>query len=90
MTLENKLIDFWLDLTQKHSFLHMPGCSIPLWGQALLCTLNAELIFSPKELDIRVPPEHALSLQMAPMETPEKETELFPRGLQKDKTRSMC
>ena len=66
------------DLTWKHSFLYMPVYPISLLGRDLLWKLNAQVIFLPGQLDIGVPPEHTVSLQMALMGTPEKETELFP------------
>lgn len=62
----------------KHSFLYMPECPVPLWGRDLLCKLNAQITFSAEQLDIRVPLEHTLSLQMALTESPENDTELFP------------
>ena len=73
------------DLTLKHSFLYMPAaCPIPLLGRDLLCKLNAQVTFSPEQPDIRVPSQHTVSLQMALMDTPEKETELFtPRSMQR-------
>ena len=66
------------DLTLKYSFLYMPVCPIPLLGRDLLCKLNVQVTFLPGQLDIRFPPEHAISLHMALMDTPEKETELSP------------
>lgn len=50
----------------------MPGCPIPLLDQDLLCELNDPVTFSPEELDIRVPPEHVLSLEMALKNAPGK------------------
>lgn len=64
------------DLTLKHSFLYIPECPIPLLGGDLLCKVPGT--FLPEGLDIRVPPEQALSLQMTIIKIPEKETEVFP------------
>ncbi|XP_047610592.1 uncharacterized protein LOC125112463 [Phacochoerus africanus] len=64
------------DLTSNLS--SMPECSIPLLDQDLLCKLNAQIIFSPGQLDVRVPPEHVLKLQTALIENVKKETELLP------------
>ena len=74
------------DLTLKHSFLYIPECPIPLLGGDLLCKVQET--FLPQGLDIRVPPEQALSLQMTIVKIPEKETELFPhQGIWKYKTK---
>ena len=50
------------DLTLKHSILYMPVCPVSLLGQDLLCNFNAQVTVLLEELDIRVPPEHAVRL----------------------------
>lgn len=44
----------------KHRALYMPECPVPLSGY-LLTKLNAEVTFAPGRMDIRVPPEQAVS-----------------------------
>lgn len=61
------------DLTLNLSFLYMPECPIPLLDQDLLCKLNAQIIFSPGQLDVRVPPEHVLKLQTDLIENVKKD-----------------
>lgn len=65
----------------KHSFLYMTECSIPLLEWDLLYKLNAQITFSPGQLDIQVPPEHSLRLQMSLLALWESDTELLPPDL---------
>ena len=47
---------------EKHNFVRMPECPIPL----LRDLLNTRVTFAPGQMSIKVPPEQACKLQAVP------------------------
>ena len=66
------------DKKLSHTFLYMPDCPILLLGRDMLCTMNAQITFSPEKwlLCLEIPPESALRFHQS-LEEEEDKTELI-------------